>query len=737
MRALKTLLLLSSLAIGGCFSGAPLDLPWPPEAQSVLILRQDSPEIVALERGQGQLSLSKDEEVVALFYELALRAYDLKSGRNEGTTEPTRPLPTPIERHQGRLAGIGFEWSESPADIDDLQDYRLPAIDLDACLEAGLCLSLDGERCLACTPQVPTPPAAVTTRCPWDTSLNLAECRPKVLVPETCPLGQRALWNEQACQPLSACPEAADGYSVRAASGPGVIYIRATGQPGDGSLTNPFGSLAAAHAAGLRQGTWVLGPGDFDAGLQFGPDTDLRIIGACAERTTLHSSATPLMARGGRLNLQQVQVSSSGPQAIVAEDAILIVSGSEIGPAADTLITATGGILQISSSSVRGPTLGIAQEGGILQIRDTTFELPEAVSLVSGSSMSIARTTISDPSPPGTTQGTAGIRIQGCQTCSISQVRIARLAGSAIRVSHAGSVIVSDVSAVNRPDKTEASGITFGAGTDPEFRVNQVELNDIYIAGMAGHGLHLDVAHLLGSNIFITSSELYGLVINQPGIEKMTLNLAHIYLADLRQTALWITGPGRGLAGPTVTIEDLSCHRNKMATRNAESCWVVRDNSTLTITRMAATGRHWNLGVLDSSDLTLSDLSAGPTMDSAFDLDPLGQATIRNSRLSSSPTQTVLTRKGRGQVTLDAVHIVGGETALLIEDNSRLAFSDLLIEDAATCIELQEAAEVSARGGHLKCTGTGIRYAHHRDLVSALPGVKIDARPALVQTTAQ
>lgn len=731
MRIERILVWLTSLTLGGCFSGAPLDLPWPPQAQSVLILRQDPPQIIALERGKSQFTINKNETVVALFYDQPLRTYDLSYGRSETTSEPARPLPAPIQRSHGHLGTGGFEWFESPPSLEDLQAYRLPPIDLAACLEDGRCLSIDGERCHDCAPSLPIGPAAVTTQCPWDASLSLGQCRPKVVTHEPCPFGQRSLWNAQACEPLSACTESADGYPANAPSGPGVTYIQAAGQPGDGSRTRPFNSLAAAHASGSRQGTWVLGAGAFAAGLEFGADTDLQIMGVCAERTQLSSDTATLIARGARLDLQQLHIQSTGPEALVGEDAELTLSSCEIGPAIDATITTTGGTLKISNSSLRNLAGGIGQSGGTLNIQDSTFEVPMVLSSADSSSTSIRRTTMVDPDlgVPST-----AVFIERCRACSISQSRISRRAGAAIHILDATLVKLFDISIVQNNRIYSAIGIVIGGSIDPTVEVDRVEMSKIYISGMTGHGIHSEARRLQGSNLFLKDNLQSGLVILRRFHPVMTADLSDIYIADMELPALLIHGVGHGLEGPKVNIKGLTFHRSVPAERNAQSCLIVRDLTTLTIDGMAVTGLHWNLGILDTSNIELSNLSAGPTKASAFELNPTDYASIRNSRLGASPTQTIIARASPGLISLEDVRIVGAETALLSEGSSHLAFSNLLIEDTRTCIDLNEDAKVSARGGHLKCSGTGIRYGKYEDLVGALPGVKVDAKPAFAQS---
>lgn len=723
-------LILVALASPSCWSGAPLNLPWPTDARSALLLVEGTNDIIAVEPGELQFVLSKKGILLSLFYEAPLSAYDLIPGKVTVPQQGGRALPVPMASARGKLGPNGLEWTQYILQPSDVLDYALPQMDLNACLTSGRCLSSDHERCEARDPDRPIAPVLVQSSCPWNAELSMQDCQPKVTVPELCGLGHRALWDEPACVEIARCPQDPLGYAEDAPTGAQVVYIQADGRPGDGTRALPFGSLQAAYTARGAQGSWVLGPGNFAANLQLDALADLSIIGACPTRTQISASdGFPVRVVDGRLRLRNLQVTSQSSNGIAAIDADLQIEDSVIGPANNAGLYAEVSTVVVSNSAFVEAPSGIRQIGGTLRVEDSTFVVGRAIACQDGTGLSVERSTMR-----GTFEqtGAEGINILQCLSSTVSEVRIADrgvFAPTGIRL------YMNDVSIVHRTPENAGGGIIFGdpEGLEDPPQLRRAVLNKVYLQGIGVHGIEVDQGHLVGSHIVIRRTRESGIAVERKSDGLASAELSDIYVEDADEPSIYVSGPGRSIPGAQVTIQNLTCYRSSRATINAQSCVVVDSESSLDVLGMRVSDRHWSAAEISDADFTVQKLWVEGTEGISMDFSTDSHIEIQYADLGPSPVASILVRQNQGQVTLDSVHIYESEVGIQVQDAAQLSYSALHIEEASTCIDIERGAQIQSGGALLQCTGVGINYHDREDLLDALPGVKVDANPPLRQ----
>ncbi len=368
------------------------------------------------------LTLKESASVYLLYYERPLEALMLTEGPvlPASSMEPSRPLPSHAQGHQAvwqksQITG----WAPLDAQAQ-LESIRLPSQGPRACAEMGGCFpdemlaaqDLCDEACSDITP--PSPPEApapcarpVFAPCPQGWTENNGLCMPAPF--ERCAPRTARFGDQPSCAPLGPdCPQ--DGLPNL----PGAIYVRSGAQGGNGSRTNPFGSISQA-LQGAPSGAQIA----LSIGQHAAPTTlqDVRLQGACAQTVLVG----PMTLRNGA-SLRSLSVEG----ALTTDGAVQL---QEVALEQSTL-TIERGNLQASQVAIRAPS-----EPG-LSLNEGRAELDglylQGAALIQGGALQLQRAVFSHDGPA------AALSVLQGATASVS---VALFDAAAVGASVAGGAL--------------------------------------------------------------------------------------------------------------------------------------------------------------------------------------------------------------------------------------------------------------------------------------------------------
>jgi len=274
--------------------------------------------------------------------------------------------------------------------------------EVDAATDAGA----DGDAGAFAAPAIPwleadVPPIAppILTPCPagWRevTDGEWVTCDP---YPEggalTCGVGEAHFVGETGCAPVGEpCPSGdfAEGLPTDGT----VVYVRAGGPAGDGTLATPFESLSRVNWSSLASGSTVaLARGSYEGSLPL--KSGVRVVGACAAETFLTGLDAPVSA--------VVTVTSSGDPAVIENLTILDP------PQTGCIVRDAGRGLRLLGVVIDGAqTFGLAGSSGTIDAerivvqntRRTAGSRSTGVYAGSGATVTIDRAVIADNAEDG------------------------------------------------------------------------------------------------------------------------------------------------------------------------------------------------------------------------------------------------------------------------------------------------------------------------------------------------
>jgi hypothetical protein len=391
--------LLVGLSGSGCLDAVLLPDPFEAEVKTRILVADPSgaEPVVVVEGADEPLGLRAwpaGDEVLVLGFAATPEILQVPRGRLALAGAGPRALPPPDAARRGAQVDGGWRWSDVAVDPALLARIRLPALEPQACLEAGGCLAGEGEgiTCAAACPAVAVaPPAAPARSCPatWVPD-ERGVCRPVPPPEAPCEAGLRYDDAAQGCLPIAACPPG-DFFVPEDAVDP--VYVRAGATGGDGTEARPLGDLGEAWA--VAQGrTLLLGPGTYDVAAGdprfFRPG---RAVGACPERTLIRTTGGWGVAVGP-FELSRVRVEPTVP----GETVLLFATSArldevEVRHLEGVGISVAGSTLTVSRSVVRATgsreTVAFTASGARLEVDDSTVVAWRAVVGYRGSRLSV------------------------------------------------------------------------------------------------------------------------------------------------------------------------------------------------------------------------------------------------------------------------------------------------------------------------------------------------------------
>jgi hypothetical protein len=325
--------------------------------------------------GRASASVVSDARLTALLYDVPLDQLRLQPGRILLATPSARSRALPQYGAIRSRIVTEPEWEPIQDLSSSLRALRLPELDpvdcagQQGCYEAGA-LDIDGRAycvapCLAAkAPAAPDPPAApdspaqpAFSPCPpgWTaTDPSIGACEPPALpAPLSCAMDAMQLPRSSVCTPIgSPCP--ASGWSPSLPAGHAAIFVRPGATNGVGSMTAPFGSLAAglARAAQIGDAVVALAAGDYSASTI---TSSVTVFGACVSGTRIRQVF--VSASGATLTNLTI-TSSSMPNVAVSSgrdvriESVLIDGGGQVG-----ISVAAGATARAHQVAVRGASI--------------------------------------------------------------------------------------------------------------------------------------------------------------------------------------------------------------------------------------------------------------------------------------------------------------------------------------------------------------------------------------------
>ncbi len=504
--------------------------------------------------------------------------------------------------HLGTVGTLAFAWLLAGCDGGRTVGDGGPTVD-------G---SVDAGPSLAAPPMIDwlaadAPPVALPEiTCPagWRTVTQdaFSTCAP---YPDSgmadCPAGQAHFVGEAGCAPVgAACP--AGDFPADVPASARMIYVRAGATGGDGSMSAPYGTLAAVSFATLAAGTTVvLAKGSYSGNITLRPG--VRVIGACAAETIVmgvpgETASVKLAAAGEAAELRDVtlrggptrgvEVTGAGASLVLA--GVVVEEARQIGLYASTGATLDARRVAVFSTredSGREYGVGLAVDGGAtVTMAQAVFAQNHLVSLLigeSGSNVTANDLTVADTLPQALDgEGGRGIDVQGGAALTIHRGFVGGNRGEGLVVGSSSTMaVVEDLVVSDTTSSTVGAGyciqvfdgasldaqrvvtehclgaglLAVGAGTTvtiPDLVVRDSDLDD---DGKNGFGLVAQQgARVDGSRLFVARVHSTGVLAIGGG--------AHVGFDDAMIAEVAPMGDGRDGRGATAQFEaELVFHR--------------------------------------------------------------------------------------------------------------------------------------------------------------------------------
>ena len=314
---------------------------------------------------------------------------------------------------------------------------RLPALDIGACLEEGLCMNDDA--CGACSPTTVETPDMVNpprVECPagWamPTRQGVRWCLPWQDEPPSCGADEVAFVGDTDCHPIGPeCP--ANGWPDDVPQNAKYVSLQGSDDTGSGTTNAPYRTLAVALARPPLGTPIVLGPGTHALN---GPLGDAELIGSCAAGTLLGDVSIVGrvklsrltvgrvdVARGAYAEVTQVRIQTAGQQPLRIEGEAELRDLSVTASGAPAIGVHEGARLTANRVSVRaGSGNGIVAARSQMTLSDVRVTGRDFGILAVGSTVAIERTLIEGCDGPS-------IRADTGSQATISQVAIVATLG--------------------------------------------------------------------------------------------------------------------------------------------------------------------------------------------------------------------------------------------------------------------------------------------------------------------
>jgi len=604
------------LAVAGglmaCIDGAPLGLPAPGQAQSLVFVAETEPEstVHITTLNPGVLALPQ-VPVTLMHYGFDLDSLGLGPlGPLSGAASELQSLPPPLRAFEMRRES-SIQWSVLDVEQAPHASILVPRPDASACIdERGGCIALDAPwRCLQTCPEVrPEAPALPDMPCPpgWSAlspagALGVQVCEPPLEDLHQCTAGEYQAGPGQACAPLAPC--AAGPWPI-APEGAGALRYVAAGAMagGDGSIDRPFGSLAQAVQEAPERATILLSAGTHAGGADFSNKT-LRIQGLCADHTEIAGGAeSALLATDASLTLSALRLSSQAPALVAMRGAVTLegVSLSGQGPllfAQAVRLNAQG--LRTTSGSGGGLLIG---EGSQVQLQGWDHAGPEGLSMHTGQLFVQGATLRGQSDAPG-----AEMTLEDVSTSTLTNIQVEDVPGMALAVLGAyRSVVVRDVSLRRCGTGLQITAEPVASAAEP---APQVKLTRIYGKTHPGKAIAVNGADVSADFISVHANRNDAISIRQQGPGRSSATINHLWASSAGTAVVEIGRTAETeIRGMDVTGEDWVV----TSVADAESLFtiLVRDEASVRLKRAWVRGARGAAieafcGNLDLEDLTV------------------------------------------------------------------------------------------------------------------------------------
>jgi MFS family permease len=321
LRPAATVIAVLALSLAGCGKATRFIATPDSKAGSMLVaLETDGspPELYAADARGGvlvPLPRSGAGTITLLLYPFPLAALDVESGPViPSGSDHARAIPETKDLFSALVSdGKVGAWSMISSPSAAVSAIHLQPLDLGRCADRGGCYTaeLGADLCtVPCpTPTVPSPP--VLTPCPpgWTQSgSEPVTCEPPPQIADVaCAADQAQYYGDDHCTTIgSPCPSG--DYSDQLPTGPPILYVRSGTTTGLGTMSSPFGSIAAAmqHA---RAGTTVaVAKGTYDESISI--PGGVTLLGACVKSTLIRgvSTSPALSSTTAGVTVQDVQL---------------------------------------------------------------------------------------------------------------------------------------------------------------------------------------------------------------------------------------------------------------------------------------------------------------------------------------------------------------------------------------------------------------------------------------------
>ncbi len=678
-----------------CLDAAPLGLPAPGQAQSLVFVAATEPEPTVHITGLNPGVLALPQVPVTLMH----YGFDLDSlglgplGPLSGVASELQSLPPPLQAFEMRREG-SIEWSLLAPEQAPHASILVPRPDASACIDdRGGCISLDAPwRCLkTCAEVRPDAPALPDMPCPpgWSAmtpsgALGVQVCEPTLQDLHRCAAGEYQAGPGQPCVPLGPC--APGPWPVAPQGAAALRYVAAgAGAGGDGSIDRPFGTLAQAVQEAPERATILLSAGTHAGGADFSNKT-LRIQGLCADLTEIAGGAeSALLSTDAALTLSGLSLSSHAPALVVMGGAVTLegVALSGQGP----LLFAQAAQLnaqRLRTTSGSGGGLLIGEQSQV-QLQGWDHAGPQGLSMHTGQLL-VQEATLRGQS--GASE--AEMTLQDVSTSTLTDIQLEDVPGMALAVLGAyRSVVVRDVSL-----RRCGTGLHFAAepgatGAEP---APQVKLTRIFGKTHLGNALAVVGADVTADFISIHANGNDAISLRQQGPGRLSAAINHLWASSAGSAVVDIGRTAETqFTGLDVTGEDWVV----TSVADAESLFsvLVRDEASVTLKRAWVRGARGAAIEAFCGNLDLEDL----TVINGLDRGLTGQAPklLRVNRAAfSGPTDAALESTtftarcgGRAPAEVSNTHLEGCmdcALAISVRSGGHLRFNLGLIDGYLT-----------------------------------------------------
>ncbi len=443
---------------------------------------------------------------VALAYSLSAEQLQLPLNTAFESVPEGRALPTPL---QGWLLDQAGRWQSAVDPLEVVAGFLMPPLSMDVCIRRGGCLTeMEPLHCQTpCDVTSPSAPQLPNRPCPegWLATPTQFEgpdlCRPQVPAPQACEPGTRQAFGTSTCIGLHPCPSGAWPPPVPDATA--TVYVRPGGPAGDGSAQAPFAGLSPALAAAVPGTAILIGegtlhePADIDV-------ADVRIVGLCPQRTTIHTPTDALSLRAQGVQLEGLTVrSDSGTAVRITSTASAALNGVDLMSPQGVGLRSSGH-LRLTEFRVHSP-LGVRVSGGQAHLSQGQFIDGTAARCEGQADLRIDSLTASLAGAPAQTDA---VHLSDCGQVSLRSVSVHDVPGWGVNAGQYDSLEVQDLHVV----RTGEGGLVLNETR----RTSQAHLQRVYIEATERGGIGATTQNLSIEDLALRALPSPGLYLTPP-----------------------------------------------------------------------------------------------------------------------------------------------------------------------------------------------------------------------------